>query len=154
MLYFAYGSNMDWGQIRKRCPSVRFVGVAKLPDYRLAFTRKSTTRNCGVADAVRCTGHEVWGAVFEVPSLEIGTLDESEGFRPGRETNSYWRRECVVLLDGDNGRPLTVAAYFGEPQENPPPPSRAYKDVILAGARHWHLPADYIQQLESLEVAE
>lgn len=153
MLYFACGSNMDWAQMKERCPSVRFVGVAKLPEHRLAFTRKSTKRGCGVADLVRDAGREVWGVVFEIPDLELGALDETEGYRPGRDKNSYWRRECMVFLDDDDGRPLTVAIYFAEPQANPPLPSKAYKDLILAGARHWNLPADYIAQLQGTEVA-
>jgi gamma-glutamylcyclotransferase (GGCT)/AIG2-like uncharacterized protein YtfP len=153
MLYFAYGSNMDWGQMKGRCPAVRFVGVAKLPNHRLAFTRKSVNRGCGVADVVRDAGGAVWGAVFEIPDLEVGTLDKSEGYQPGRDKNSYWRRECMVFLDGDDERPLTVATYFAEPQHNPPLPNQSYKDLILAGARHWHLPADYIARLEAIEVA-
>jgi len=52
MLYFAYGSNLDFAQMRDRCPSALFVAIAKLPDHRLAFTRKSIKRACGVADAV------------------------------------------------------------------------------------------------------
>jgi hypothetical protein len=72
MLYFAYGSNMDWGQMKGRCPSVRFVGVAKLPDHRLVFTRKSVNRGCGVADVVRDAGGGVWGAVFEIPTRGRG----------------------------------------------------------------------------------
>jgi len=41
MLYFAYGSNMDWAQMRSRCRTARFVCVEKLKDHRLAFTRKA-----------------------------------------------------------------------------------------------------------------
>jgi hypothetical protein len=41
MLYFAYGSNMNWQQMQDRCPSARFFGVALLPDHKLAFTRES-----------------------------------------------------------------------------------------------------------------
>jgi hypothetical protein len=36
---------------------------------------------------------------------------------------------------------------------NPPVPNQAYKDLILFGARHWHLPDDYIGELERVEVA-
>ena len=66
MLYFAYGSNMDWDQMRTRCPSAAFVGIARLPDHRLAFTRFSKTRKCGVADVVPAKGQSVWGAVFSI----------------------------------------------------------------------------------------
>ena len=39
MLYFAYGSNLDCGQMRSRCPSTQFVCRAVLKDHSLAFTR-------------------------------------------------------------------------------------------------------------------
>ena len=66
--------------------------------------------------------------------------------------NSYWRRDCVVLLDDDDGRPLSASTYFAERQPNPPRPNQAYKDLIVAGARRWGLPAHYIAELERIEV--
>ena len=75
---FAYGSNMDCEQMRERCPSTRFVCVAKLPNHRLAFTRKSTRRNCGVADAVKAEGNEVWGVVYEIDDIDLPKLDSLE----------------------------------------------------------------------------
>jgi gamma-glutamylcyclotransferase (GGCT)/AIG2-like uncharacterized protein YtfP len=152
VLYFAYGSNMDWAQMKGRCPSAAFVGVAQLPDHQLAFTRKSLNRGCGVADAVLEAGCTVWGAVFEISALEVGALDTSEGYRPGRDRNSYWRRACMVFLDGDGERPLTAYAYFAEREPNPPLPNQAYKDFILSGARYWHLPGHYIAELEAILV--
>jgi hypothetical protein len=94
VLYFAFGSNLAWAQMKERCPSARFVSIAALPDHRLAFTRKSVNRGCGVADAVRDPGRTLWGVVYEISDLDVGSLDKSEGYRPTRETNSYWRREC------------------------------------------------------------
>jgi len=41
MLYFAFGSNMDWSRMRERCPSARFIFNAKLNGFRLDFTRYS-----------------------------------------------------------------------------------------------------------------
>lgn len=154
MLYFAYGSNMNWQQMWERCSSARFVGVAILTDHKLAFTRKSVNRGCGVADAVREDGRIIWGAVYEIDDLDVGKLDVSEGYRPGREKNSYWRRECLVLLDGDQQRQLTACSYFGDPQSNPPLPNQEYKQLIVSGARHWHLPDGYIRDLEAIEVSE
>jgi gamma-glutamylcyclotransferase len=153
MLNFAYGSNMDWHQMRERCPSSRFVGIAVLRDHKLAFTRGSVKRGCGVADVVGKDGSEAWGVVYEIADLDVGKLDVSEGFRPGRDKNSYYRRECLVFLDGEDQRPLTVSAYFADRQPNPPLPNAAYKNLILAGARHWHLPAEYISELEEIEIS-
>ena len=151
MLYFAYGSNMNWDQMRERCPSSRFVGIVVLREHKLAFTRRSVTRGCGVADVVAEDGAEVWGVVYEIEDLDVGRLDTSEGFEPGRKKNSYYRRECCVFLDGEDQRPLTVSTYFADPQPNPPLPNTAYKNLILTGARHWHLPEEYVRELEQIE---
>ena len=153
MLIFAYGSNMNWNQMRERCPSSRFVGIAVLHDHRLAFTRGSSSRGCGVADVVSVDGARVWGVVYEISDLDVGNLDACEGFSPGRDKNSYYRRESLVLLDGEDQRPLTVSAYFGDPQPNPPLPNDAYKNLIFEGARHWRLPEEYIRELEQIEVS-
>jgi hypothetical protein len=144
---------MDLAQMKTRCPSATFVGVARLADHQLAFSRKSVNRGCGVADVVRETGRSVWGAVFQLSELDVGALDKSEGYRPGREQNSYWRRECMVFLDGDESRPVAAQTYFGDPQPDPPPTNQAYKALILGGARHWHLPAEYIHELEAIKVS-
>lgn len=57
MLYFVYGSNMHWGQMQRRCPSARFTYKAILRGRRLAFSRKSVARGCGVVDVVRAPGN-------------------------------------------------------------------------------------------------
>ena len=38
-------------------------------------------------------------------------------------------------------------------EDEPPLPNQAYNDLILAGAKHWHLPDEYIQNvLERINV--
>jgi gamma-glutamylcyclotransferase (GGCT)/AIG2-like uncharacterized protein YtfP len=128
------------------------MAIAVLRDHRLAFTRRSVTRGCGVADATAQAGAQVWGVVYEIAEHDIHGLDAAEGFRPGRTTNSYRRRECMVYLDGDDTKPLTVATYFAERQAHPPRPNAEYKNRIVAGARYWHLPDDYLCDLEQIEV--
>jgi hypothetical protein len=71
---------------------------------------------------------------------------------PGREKNSYFRRECVVLLNGDDQQPLAAFIYFGDPMPNPPLPNIDYKNQILSGARYWHLPEAYVRELEAIEL--
>jgi len=154
MFCFAYASNMDWDQMKRRSPSARFVGVAVLRDHRLAFTRRSEQRKCGVADAVPADGKSLWGVVYQIDEREVGQLDASEGCRPGQAEPSYRRDERHVFLDDNDERPLAVHVYFAEQQNGPPPPSAAYKQLILSGARHWHLPDGYVRELETIEVSE
>lgn len=154
MLYFAYGSNLDWAQMRRRCPSARFVCVAKLPDHRLAFTRKSRDRDCGVADVVPEASAEVWGAVFEIDDRDVGSLDASEGFSPGRTQNSYTREERHVFSDGNAEEALTASVYIARKESHPPLPNSAYKGLIVEGAKFWHLPAHYVAELEKIEIED
>jgi gamma-glutamylcyclotransferase (GGCT)/AIG2-like uncharacterized protein YtfP len=153
MLYFAYGSNMDC-QMQERCRSARFVCTAKLKDHRLAFTRKSEKRGCGVSDVIPDLGHHVWGIVYEIDERDLGRLDECEGFVPGRprEKNAYFRQERHVYRDGNNDTPLVALVYFAIQQNNPPRPNVNYKRLIVEGARYWHLPDAYVQELERIEV--
>lgn len=155
VLTFAYGSSMDWCQMRYRCPSARFVDVAVLPDHSLAFTRWSKNRSCGVADAVPADGSEVWGVVYQIDETDIGSLDRSEGYQPGRrDGNSYVRETRQVLVDGNPKRAIEVQIYFAVKTGVRHKPNQAYKDLILSGARHWHLPETYIGDvLDRIEVA-
>ena len=152
MLYFAYGSNMNWGQMKRRCPSARFVSTAMLKSNRLDFTRKSRRRDCGTADIVAQSGCDVWGVVYEIDENDLPALDDAEEFLLGRAENGYTRQERYVLPGGDAGPPLRVALYVAEKQENPPLPNQEYKDLILEGARHWGLPREYVAALERIRV--
>jgi len=154
MLYFAYGSNLNWDQIRDRCPSTRFASIARADGYRLEFTRFSKNRQCGVADIVASAGSDVWGVVFEIPDDEVNVLDKSEGYSPGRgrEKNAYERFQLDVFRQGSNASPITVWTYVVVNKlKSAPKPSAEYKATILAGARHWKLPADYVEELERIE---
>lgn len=154
MLYFAYGSNMDWDQIHERCPSARFVCTAKAVGYRLAFTRFSTKRQCGAADIVQSDRDEVWGAVFQIDETDIRKLDESEGYHPNRprEMNAYEPTEIQVLRDGGEYDLVTVRTYTVVKKLNPnPKPSVQYKRLMIDGARHSRLPPKYIEELERIE---
>ncbi len=155
MLYSAYGSNMDWDQMRARCPSVGFLGIARLPDHNLAFTRLSRTRKCGVADVVAAKGQSVWGAAFVIDKKDVGSLDKSEGYAPGRpeKANSYVRVERHVYPP-ESESPWTVSTYLANREDDPPLPSAEYLDVIVRGAQQWQLPASYIKALQETKVAK
>jgi len=149
MLYFAYGSNMDPVQMRKRCPSARIVGVARLADHRLAFTRRSTRRRCGVADVSPQSGSEVWGVVYRITkSKDLRALDSAEGFRTDRKrSNSYARRLRQVTFDTPSAKPRRVSIYLANPHRYPPRPSIDYIGHLCRGAEYWGLPIDYQKML-------
>jgi gamma-glutamylcyclotransferase (GGCT)/AIG2-like uncharacterized protein YtfP len=144
---------MHWAQMKRRCPSAKFVCRAKLHAHRLAFTVKDAERRCGVADVLPDKSKDVWGVVYELSDIELKNLDKDEDYRPGKpyDQSEYTREEHYVWGDGDAKQPLLVALYRGHAQLDPPLPNDDYKYLIVDGAKHWNLPAEYIRELESIE---
>jgi gamma-glutamylcyclotransferase (GGCT)/AIG2-like uncharacterized protein YtfP len=157
MLYFAYGSNLDVDQMRARVPDVRVVGLALLRDHRLTFPLRSEIWGGGAAGVTHAHGGSVWGALYEVSEEGLTALDRYEGWKgPGDHHNLYERDLATVELtrpdDGSVPRRVRAYTYFARTL-NPTPPTRRYLDTLLKGARHHRLPAEYIEWLESVEVA-
>ncbi|HEX2928330.1 MAG TPA: gamma-glutamylcyclotransferase family protein [Candidatus Binatia bacterium] len=142
MHYFAYGSNMNWPQMQRRCPSAQFVCVARLADYEFGITRHSRLRDCGTANVFRSQGKEVWGIVYEISEPELVILD---GFEDG------YRREILpVFARADGKQPLNALVYVAEIEKDVPLANAEYKRLILAGAEHWGLPESYRSMLDAI----
>ena len=146
MYYFAYGSNMHWPQMQRRCPASSFICVARLPEYRFAIARHSRLRNCGTANVFADPGSEVWGVVYNLGEQDFFILD---GFEDG------YRREKVFVYDRNDGHhPMEALVYIAARENDVPLPNSEYKRLILAGARHWRLPPDYCAMLGRIAVAD
>jgi hypothetical protein len=154
VLNFAYGSNLDWCQMRHRCPSAKFICRALLENHILDFPRKSRKRCGGVADAKGHDGHGVWGVVYEIHPDDVSNLNKCEGYDPNRAdaNNAYNPIPITVLSEGKTGEPLQVTIYKAVPKV-PGLPSAAYMELIIAGAAFWQLPEEYVRELEAIKVA-
>lgn len=144
--YFAYGSNMNWPQMQRRCPSAQFVCVARLVNYEFGITRHSRLRNCGTANVFPAHGKEVCGIVYDVSEADLVTLDSFE--------DGYRRELMPVYALGDGTQPLLVLIYLTEIETNVPRSNAEYKRLILEGARHWSLPASYLALLEAIQAED
>lgn len=143
--------------MKERCPSAAFVCRARLPNYELAFTRKAKGRwkPYGVADIVEARAKHVWGVVYQINEVHVGALDLSEGYVPGRMTNAYQRTELHVEKEGNTKESLAVTTYVVCSKEDTRPlPHRDYIELILQGAKHWHLPHTYVAALQQIESAQ
>jgi hypothetical protein len=71
ILYFAYGSNMSTPRLRYRVPGCRFAFVARLPNYKLCFHKRSKdgSAKCNAFRTAEPTD-VVIGAVYEIPTNE------------------------------------------------------------------------------------
>ena len=137
MLYFAYGSNLDWAQMKERCPSALFMGKAVLNGYRFDFTRRSINRGCGVMDIVKENHEQVWGVLFQINEIDLGKLDKSEGYAPGRKKNAYRKIVCDLFIDGDENKPITACTYeVVTKAAETILPNQEYKSLIVNGATY------------------
>ncbi|MEJ8810612.1 gamma-glutamylcyclotransferase family protein [Variovorax ureilyticus] len=148
--YFAYGSNMSHDQIRTRCPSRTFVCVAELRGYRLAFTRYSPKRQCGVADIVASPGASVWGALFDMSEEDLAALDRHEGAH--LSPPAYVRVHVQVSTpDGGSVEAITYEVFDKSPVEHVP--SADYLGLMVDGAWEWGLPDAYRAALRGIRSA-
>lgn len=141
-LYFAYGSHMLDRQIRKLARSRRFVGIARLPDHRLIFTRKSKLEG-GFASLERelTPGLSVFGALYEVNSRSWKDIDRDEG-------ESYSRLPVMVDFKGEWVRCETYFVRNGSEEILPQP---SYMESICRAAQERGLPSPYIAFLTYLK---
>ena len=150
MIYFAYGSNMDETRMRERCPSARFLFKARLPGFRLDFTRFSTGNRCGAADIILDSSATVWGVVYHIKDEHKTALEKAEGV----PVRAYEPFTVDIHPDGDRAQRIKATTYVVVTKEDPRPrPNAQYKALLLNGAKSWNLPADYIVDLESIAVA-
>lgn len=99
-LYFAYGSNLNHGQMRDRCPGATLIGRAHLQGYSLAFDEK------GCATLAQYPKFGVHGAVWQLDEAAELALDEHEGV----STKCY--RKDIVTVTMESGEPVQALTYI------------------------------------------
>lgn len=142
--YFAYGSNMNEDVITSVTPSAKKVGIARLADFRLAFTRRSTRWKAGVADVLSFPGLSVYGIIYSIHRKELALLDRKEG-----APKAYERISVSVRLNRTMTEVMTYSVTCPEPVEIAPHPD--YLAQMSQAAADNELPGSYRQFLDYLE---
>jgi cation transport regulator ChaC len=131
--YFAYGSNMDRDMMRTRCRQAVPCGVATLPGFRFIITSD------GYASIVRCPRSVVYGIVWRLAPRDLAALNLYENLAAGLYTTMM----TAIRSAGRNQSALTYVARSrikGRPRPG-------YMAGVIAAARQWDLPADYIDEI-------
>ncbi|KAF7338092.1 Aig2 family protein [Mycena venus] len=92
-LYFGYGSNLWIHQMNIRCPENKFVGTARLPDWRWIINAR------GYANVVPSAGDEVWALLYELSPADEEKLDGYEGV-----PTSYVKQTLPVEYFGNGNK--------------------------------------------------
>ncbi|KAJ7286058.1 Butirosin biosynthesis, BtrG-like protein [Mycena rebaudengoi] len=72
-LYFGYGSNLWRQQMDKRCPDNKFLGTARLADWRFIINGR------GYANLIPSKGDGVYAFLYELSASDEEALDGYEG---------------------------------------------------------------------------
>ena len=93
-----------------------------------------------MADIVETPNDSMWGAVWQIDTAESDALDRQEGVHA--DPQGYHRLD--VIVESSNGRLIHCRTYQVTVREALNiPPSPAYKDTLVRGAKYCELPADY-----------
>lgn len=142
--YFAYGSDLDAGQMTRRCPGAQARGKAFLPAHTLRFSHPSPTWGGGSEDVVSdILGLGVWGYVYEMTVADWIRLDEAQG-------EGYRRIRMTVWENGVEDCPLEVQLYRVINPTGPHLPAKSYHEKLVRGAQARGLPAGWVTWLRGL----
>jgi len=116
-LYLAYGSNMNLGQMSRRCPTAKVVGNTMLPNWKLVFN--------GVASVERSKGDSVPVVVWDIQPKDEKALDIYEGW-----PRLYRKEMRRIRLDG---KLVNAMIYIMNNVRYYSPPHTSYFNTILEG---------------------
>lgn len=133
-LYFAYGSNINLGQMEYRCPDACVVGPVALENYELLFRRG------GFATIAPKEGGKVHGLLWSLSPECERSLDRYEGYP------RFYDKRMVTVRDG-LGRSLSAMVYIMDERfREPMLPTDSYYNGILEGYRQNGLPVTALKQ--------
>jgi len=116
MLYFAFGSNLNRKQIKRRCKNSRFISRHILKNYQLVFRSKY-----GAADIQKKKGSSVLGAIYSINKADEKKLDVYEEF-----PKVYVKKYFKIL-----GKKVMFYYMFNKTKQTEP--SRRYLSSIIQG---------------------
>ncbi len=131
-------------RLKSRCPSARFVSIAILKGFRLAFNKQSKKDGSGKANIIATQNDkdEVWGVIFDVSENEKPELDKWEGLGKG-----YDEKALQVLTD--KSQELKVQAYVAKKITDGIQPYDWYLRHCMIGATEFGLPQSYTNMIAS-----
>ncbi|MDP9408876.1 MAG: gamma-glutamylcyclotransferase [Actinomycetota bacterium] len=142
-LYAAYGSNLDPGQMRERCPHSPGAGCGWLQGWRLTFGGEELGWEGALATVVEDPDAQVFVMLYDVTDGDVMSMDVWEG----ADTGVYRKiRVRVSTLDGD----ALAWVYVLDAYEGGLPSAR-YLGVLADAAEAAGAPDDYVAALRARE---
>ena len=134
-LYVAYGSNLNFRQMRFRCPTAKLYGVGTIDDYELQFKGHPGSAFATIAPK---EGASVPVAVWEIQPQDERSLDRYEGY-----PSHYFKQNVPVQLDGEE---VTAMVYIMNLKMQFALPSPHYYQTVYEGYNDCELDTDILDQ--------
>ena len=130
MLYFAFGSNLNQKQMKKRCKDSKYIGCYSLKNYKLVF--RNFYLGGGVADVQQQKKTTVLGAIYQISKSDEKKLDIYEDY-PHLYLKKYFK------LFGKK-----VMFYYMPKKTKHVLPSKRYLNLIIQGYKDCGYRNNYI----------
>ncbi|KAK5686634.1 hypothetical protein LTS10_002756 [Elasticomyces elasticus] len=101
-LYLGYGSNLWMHQMKQRCPTSKYVGMARLDGFRWIINERGYANIVAIPREDRLPNHfpdKVWGLVYSLEQSDEDKLDVNEGV-PSAYTKEYHKADFWQAQDG------------------------------------------------------
>ena len=134
-LYIAYGSNLNKGQMKYRCPGARPVYKGLLTDYELFYAGSKTGNYATIR---KCKGKKVPVGVWSITALDEYYLDMYEGF-----PTFYFKKTIKFWADGVQHEAMV---YIMREDAIEGLPSERYVDVVRTGYRDFGFDEKYLDE--------
>ena len=134
-LYVAYGSNLNKGQMKYRCPTAKFYGTGEVQGYELQFKGRE---NSAIATIAPKDGASVPVGLWEIQPRDEKALDLYEGFP------SHYFKEDVQVQVGN--REVSAMVYVMNLRMNFNLPSPSYYATVHQGYRDCGLDTASLEQ--------
>tara|TARA_B100000029_G_scaffold512012_1_gene607547 strand:+ start:5498 stop:5941 length:444 start_codon:yes stop_codon:yes gene_type:complete len=134
MLYFAYGSNLNHKQMKKRCKNSKFLKPYNLRSHVLSFSHMTSNAIYGHANIIKKSNSIVPGAIWKISQKDERSLD----FYEGVDYNYYSKRYFKI-----NKKKVLVyvqSKYFLKK------PNSTYLHTIIQGYKDCKLNLSYLKK--------
>jgi hypothetical protein len=147
--YIAYGSNLNIGQMRMRCPEARIIGTSMIEDYELLFKGSGTGSYLTIEPKA---GASVPVAVWAVTKADEAALDRYEGY-----PTFYYKKEMGLAIKGiKTGKIRNRTAFVYIMHEDRPIgiPSDYYIDICAEGYEVFGFDQNYLVAAYTKSIGE
>lgn len=134
-LYVAYGSNLNFRQMKQRCPTAKLFSTGTIENYELQFKGQP---DCAFATIAPKDGASVPAAVWEIQPGDERHLDRYEGY-----PSHYFKQNIPVQLDSGE---VNAMVYIMNLKQQFGMPSPYYYQTVLEGYRNCNLDTDVLEQ--------